>query len=69
MSNVKNFVFRGGKQYGTKDIEAFHEENLRLKDKLNRMDSSGKDQSNRISRLEKDNYELMAYYMKLILKN
>lgn len=25
------------------------------------MDSSGKDQSNRISRLEKDNYELMAY--------
>lgn len=36
-TKIRNFVFRGGKTIGEKDIEQYHLENLQLRDTINKL--------------------------------
>jgi len=59
-SKIRNFVYRGGKHIGEKDIEAYHLENLQLRETLNKFKIKDDESKNRLKRLEDDNYLMVA---------
>lgn len=55
MNVAKSFTFRGGRQVGLKDVEAFEFENKKLAKDIRKKNADMKDLAGRVDALEKDN--------------